>query len=105
MVDGVDEKHRGDLSQESDASVTLAMMDQQYDRDDVGRFLYLEGVEYIIWCTYDVHFYASFALLELFPKIELNIQLCMCIKIIYYLNRNRILKLLVEICIKKIILG
>ncbi|KAL4360262.1 hypothetical protein AHAS_Ahas08G0159800 [Arachis hypogaea] len=42
MVDGVDEKHRGDLSQESDASVTLAMMDQQYDRDDVGRFLYLE---------------------------------------------------------------
>ncbi|KAH9649990.1 non-lysosomal glucosylceramidase [Citrus sinensis] len=27
-----------------------------------------------MWCTYDVHFYASFALLELFPKIELNIQ-------------------------------
>ncbi|KAJ6326210.1 hypothetical protein OIU78_013333 [Salix suchowensis] len=42
--------------------------------DDVGRFLYLEGVEYIMWCTYDVHFYASFALLALFPKIELNIQ-------------------------------
>ncbi|XP_073056682.1 uncharacterized protein [Primulina eburnea] len=41
---------------------------------DVGRFLYLEGVEYIMWCTYDVHFYASFALLELFPKIELGIQ-------------------------------
>ncbi|RZB44812.1 Non-lysosomal glucosylceramidase isoform C [Glycine soja] len=44
------------------------------DDADVGRFLYLEGVEYIMWCTYDVHFYASFALLELFPKIELNIQ-------------------------------
>ncbi|CAI9117799.1 OLC1v1019284C2 [Oldenlandia corymbosa var. corymbosa] len=44
------------------------------DTDDVGRFLYLEGVEYIMWCTYDVHFYASFALLELFPKIELSIQ-------------------------------
>ncbi|KDP39388.1 hypothetical protein JCGZ_01145 [Jatropha curcas] len=44
------------------------------DDDDVGRFLYLEGVEYIMWCTYDVHFYASFALLELFPKIELSIQ-------------------------------
>ncbi|KAJ8616113.1 hypothetical protein MRB53_035485 [Persea americana] len=42
--------------------------------DDVGRFLYLEGVEYIMWCTYDVHFYASFALLMLFPKIELSIQ-------------------------------
>ncbi|KAL8158407.1 uncharacterized protein LOC141675231 isoform X3 [Apium graveolens] len=41
---------------------------------DVGRFLYLEGVEYVMWCTYDVHFYASFALLELFPKIELSIQ-------------------------------
>ncbi|XWS35116.1 hypothetical protein CRYUN_Cryun21dG0098600 [Craigia yunnanensis] len=25
-------------------------------------------------CTYDLHFYASFSLLELFPKIELNIQ-------------------------------
>lgn len=42
--------------------------------EDVGSFLYLEGVEYIMWCTYDVHFYASFALLELFPKIELSIQ-------------------------------
>lgn len=44
------------------------------DTDDAGRFLYLEGIEYIMWCTYDVHFYASFALLELFPKIELSIQ-------------------------------
>ncbi|CAA2959830.1 non-lysosomal glucosylceramidase [Olea europaea var. sylvestris] len=49
-------------------------MDPVNDTDDVGRFLYLEGVEYIMWCTYDVHFYASFALLELFPKIELSIQ-------------------------------
>lgn len=44
------------------------------DDEDVGRFLYLEGVEYIMWCTYDVHFYASFALLVLFPRIELSIQ-------------------------------
>ncbi|CAH9086261.1 unnamed protein product [Cuscuta epithymum] len=44
------------------------------DNEDVGRFLYLEGIEYIMWCTYDVHFYASFALLALFPKIELSIQ-------------------------------
>ncbi|KAK9081357.1 hypothetical protein Syun_031136 [Stephania yunnanensis] len=42
--------------------------------EDVGRFLYLEGIEYIMWCTYDVHFYASFALLALFPKIEMSIQ-------------------------------
>ncbi|KAM7488738.1 hypothetical protein LguiB_026222 [Lonicera macranthoides] len=48
--------------------------DPTNDNEDVGRFLYLEGVEYIMWCTYDVHFYASFALLELFPKIELSIQ-------------------------------
>lgn len=27
-----------------------------------------------MWCTYDVHYYASFALLDLFPKIELSIQ-------------------------------
>ncbi|GFY92934.1 beta-glucosidase, GBA2 type family protein [Actinidia rufa] len=33
-----------------------------------------ESVEYIMWCTYDVHFYASYALLMLFPKIELSIQ-------------------------------
>lgn len=50
------------------------MQDPQNHCVDVGRFLYLEGVEYIMWCTYDVHFYASFALLELFPRIELNIQ-------------------------------
>ncbi|PWZ56622.1 hypothetical protein Zm00014a_001397 [Zea mays] len=42
--------------------------------EHVGKFLYLEGVEYIMWNTYDVHFYASFALLDLFPKIELSIQ-------------------------------
>ncbi|KAJ8755469.1 hypothetical protein K2173_019267 [Erythroxylum novogranatense] len=50
------------------------MIEALNKNDDVGRFLYLEGVEYIMWCTYDVHFYASFALLELFPKIELTIQ-------------------------------
>ncbi|PSR84748.1 Non-lysosomal glucosylceramidase [Actinidia chinensis var. chinensis] len=49
-------------------------LDAQNDSNDVGGFLYLEGVEYIMWCTYDVHFYASYALLMLFPKIELSIQ-------------------------------
>ncbi|KAG0621376.1 hypothetical protein M758_3G014900 [Ceratodon purpureus] len=42
--------------------------------ENVGQFLYLEGIEYIMWNTYDVHFYASFALLALFPKLELAIQ-------------------------------
>ncbi|XP_038970924.1 non-lysosomal glucosylceramidase-like isoform X2 [Phoenix dactylifera] len=50
---------------------SLISQDNSYD---VGRFLYLEGVEYVMWCTYDVHFYASYALLYLFPKIELSIQ-------------------------------
>ncbi|KAH9322345.1 hypothetical protein KI387_016984, partial [Taxus chinensis] len=44
------------------------------EEENVGQFLYLEGVEYFMWNTYDVHFYASFALLMLFPKLELSIQ-------------------------------
>ncbi|KAK6159670.1 hypothetical protein DH2020_003051 [Rehmannia glutinosa] len=34
----------------------------------------LEGIEYHMCNTYDVHFYASFALTMLFPKLELSIQ-------------------------------
>lgn len=81
----VDEKHYGGVSHENESVNTLrnghstdtlhsSTMNLQYNDDDVGRFLYLEGVEYVMWCTYDVHFYASFALLMLFPRIELNIQ-------------------------------
>eukprot|EP00252_Welwitschia_mirabilis_P002180 TRINITY_DN1208_c0_g1_i3.p1 TRINITY_DN1208_c0_g1~~TRINITY_DN1208_c0_g1_i3.p1 ORF type:complete len:971 (-),score=189.01 TRINITY_DN1208_c0_g1_i3:472-3384(-) len=44
------------------------------EEENIGQFLYLEGNEYLMWNTYDVHFYASFALLMLFPKIELSIQ-------------------------------
>jgi hypothetical protein len=40
----------------------------------VGQFLYLEGHEYLMYNTYDVHFYASFALLQLFPQLELSLQ-------------------------------
>ncbi|KAF1860531.1 hypothetical protein Lal_00021574 [Lupinus albus] len=81
----LDEQDVGDVSDENESVISfrkgnstsalhsLTMTDQEYD-NDVGRFLYLEGVEYVMWCTYDVHFYASFALLELFPRIELNIQ-------------------------------
>uniref|UniRef100_J3MPR4 Non-lysosomal glucosylceramidase n=1 Tax=Oryza brachyantha TaxID=4533 RepID=J3MPR4_ORYBR len=42
--------------------------------ENVGQVLYLEGMEYNLWNTYDVHFYASFALLALFPELELNLQ-------------------------------
>lgn len=45
----------------------------QGDCDDVGRFLYLEGVEYIMWCIYDVYFYVFFVFFDLFFKIEFSI--------------------------------
>lgn len=44
------------------------------DSDDVGHFAYLEGHEYRMYNTYDVHFYASFALTALWPRLELNLQ-------------------------------
>ncbi|PSS19378.1 Non-lysosomal glucosylceramidase [Actinidia chinensis var. chinensis] len=46
----------------------------QNGEENIGQFLYLEGMEYHMWNTYDVHFYSSFALLMLFPKLELSIQ-------------------------------
>lgn len=39
-----------------------------------GRFAYLEGHEYRMYNTYDVHFYASFALAMLWPKLQLSLQ-------------------------------
>ncbi|XP_062182583.1 uncharacterized protein LOC133886774 isoform X1 [Phragmites australis] len=42
--------------------------------ENIGQFLYLEGIEYYMWNTYDVHFYASFSLIMLFPKLQLSIQ-------------------------------
>ena len=33
-----------------------------------------EGHEYLMYNTYDVHFYAGFALLMLFPQLELSMQ-------------------------------
>ncbi|PRQ21613.1 putative glucosylceramidase [Rosa chinensis] len=46
----------------------------QEGEENIGQFLYLEGVEYHMWNTYDVHFYSSFSLVMLFPKLELSIQ-------------------------------
>ncbi|TKW08144.1 hypothetical protein SEVIR_6G009600v4 [Setaria viridis] len=42
--------------------------------ENVGQFMYLEGMEYNMYNTYDVHFYSSFALLALFPQLELSLQ-------------------------------
>jgi non-lysosomal glucosylceramidase len=36
--------------------------------------LCLESHEYLMYNTYDVHFYAGFALLMLFPQLELSLQ-------------------------------
>ncbi|GMH25668.1 hypothetical protein Nepgr_027511 [Nepenthes gracilis] len=46
----------------------------QEGEENIGQFLYLEGIEYKMWNTYDVHFYSSFALVMLFPKLQLSIQ-------------------------------
>ena len=43
-------------------------------QDIVGQFLYYKEYEYLVYNTYDVHFYSSFKLLQLFPQIELSIQ-------------------------------
>ncbi|XP_078484409.1 non-lysosomal glucosylceramidase [Ciona intestinalis] len=41
---------------------------------EYGKFAYLEGQEYKMYNTYDVHFYASIALAYLWPKLELSVQ-------------------------------
>lgn len=45
------------------------------DRQYLGGFLYIECFDYDHYATFDVDFYASFALLELFPDIEKRILL------------------------------
>ncbi|RUS80876.1 hypothetical protein EGW08_011347 [Elysia chlorotica] len=42
--------------------------------NEFGRFAYLEGQEYRMFNTYDVHHYSSFALLMLWPKLQLSLQ-------------------------------
>uniref|UniRef100_A0A8C5R347 Glucosylceramidase beta 2 n=1 Tax=Leptobrachium leishanense TaxID=445787 RepID=A0A8C5R347_9ANUR len=41
---------------------------------EYGRFAYLEGQEYRMYNTYDVHFYASFALIMLWPQLQISLQ-------------------------------
>ena len=40
-----------------------------------GRWGYLEAQEYTMYNTYDVHYYASWALIDLFPGLQLSLQL------------------------------
>lgn len=44
------------------------------DEHDMGHFAYLEGHDYNLLNTYDVHFYASYALAMLWPELELALQ-------------------------------
>ncbi|KAF2076803.1 hypothetical protein CYY_001880 [Polysphondylium violaceum] len=44
------------------------------DPNSVGRFAYLESLEYLMYNTYDVHFYSSFALISLWPLLEVSLQ-------------------------------
>nr|XP_045601702.1 non-lysosomal glucosylceramidase-like [Procambarus clarkii] len=46
-----------------------------YDsRPEFGRFAYLESHEYRMYNTYDVHFYASWALVMLWPELQKSLQ-------------------------------
>jgi len=44
------------------------------DDDDMGRFGYMESLEYLMVNTYDVHFYASWALAMNWPRLEAALQ-------------------------------
>lgn len=48
--------------------------DESPSDEDMGHFAYLESHEYRMYNTYDVHFYASFALAMNWPKLDVALQ-------------------------------
>ena len=50
-------------------------LDESDLRLKYGRWGYLEAQEYTMYNTYDVHYYASWALIDLYPGLQLSIQL------------------------------
>lgn len=91
----VDSQNNGDISHQDDTAVNVlqrmtSVLEEihepasknsafgtnllQEGEENIGQFLYYEGIEYHMCNTYDVHFYASFALIMLFPKLELSLQ-------------------------------
>nr|XP_022910294.1 non-lysosomal glucosylceramidase [Onthophagus taurus] len=52
----------------------VANLNQNDPRIEYGKFAYLEGHEYRMYNTYDVHFYASYALIMNFPHLQQSIQ-------------------------------
>ncbi|CAN8290131.1 unnamed protein product [Cochlearia groenlandica] len=69
-IDAVSSQIHAPLS----SNASLGTNPSQNTQGNIGQFLYLEGIQYLMYNTYDVHFYSSFALLMLFPKLELSIQ-------------------------------
>lgn len=57
---------------------------------EYGRFAYLEGQEYRMYNTYDVHFYASFALIMLWPKLALSLQYDIAGSVVQYDPTERV---------------
>ncbi|XP_037870253.1 non-lysosomal glucosylceramidase isoform X1 [Bombyx mori] len=58
-------------------TIWLDVHDEYPDTDprkEFGLFGYLEGHEYRMYNSYDVHFYASFALAQLWPNLQVVIQ-------------------------------
>ncbi|XP_042010425.1 non-lysosomal glucosylceramidase [Salvia splendens] len=76
----------------------------QKGEENVGQFLYLEGIEYHMCNTYDVHFYASFALTMLFPKLELSIQRDFAAAVMMH-DPSRMILLQDGTCVQRKVLG
>lgn len=76
----------------------------QKGEENVGQFLYLEGIEYHMCNTHDVHFYASFALTMLFPKLELSIQRDFAAAVMMH-DPSRMILLQDGTCVQRKVLG
>ncbi|KAG0715972.1 Non-lysosomal glucosylceramidase [Chionoecetes opilio] len=59
------------LEMPQETASTLPLHDS---RCEYGRFAYLESHEYRMYNTYDVHFYASWALVMLWPELQKSLQ-------------------------------
>ncbi|KAI5709397.1 hypothetical protein M8J76_017007 [Diaphorina citri] len=76
-------------------------LDPEDPRKEYGRFAYLEGHEYRMYNTYDVHFYASFSLAALWPKLEQSLQSDFRDSVYMALNQKRWLIHSGDMCARK----
>jgi len=58
---------------------------------EYGRFAYLEGHEYRMYNTYDVHFYASWALAMLWPQLQISLQYDIAASVLHSDIENRLM--------------